>query len=434
MKKLVIILWLIISTVAFGKPAYKQWTAKEVTNRFITEYSVSGVYYSRGYYYTYDKKGKKGKMLTALYLNTNDARNNRFAFTVTVTTSEPIDFTVGGNEVALGSVNYVTNIVADHGKRAGAVFGMMAGVNVGDVEAVKTNITTNAYTVPDSIVKLAYKGEQSGYYVYTASLPYVDANGMKQLAVLVSASFKYGDALIFPLKDYYDDFIKLNQRDEADRIKSEREAILLARQKRAEDWTNSHVNTAKSLMKNFDTQYEGSMNRHSIWSKNGNYSTTYTGEHVRMTVTLDYNYVADFLQIQLFTASGNWGLMDNGAIYTADGSYTVSQKLTTYGVVGKWGDLSLTHSQHTMNIETRHAMTLEKMLNSGQPIKVQFSGNNAKTVTYTLNKSERAVLMELVNFCKAVDKNRPIVNYYGKILRFYWDEADFSDEILNWKD
>ena len=261
-----------------------------------------------------------------------------------------------------------------------------------------------------------------------------DANGMKQLAVLVTASFKYKDVLVFSLQDYYHDFINLNQRDEAVRVKSEREAILLARQKRAEDWTNAHVNTAKSLMKNFETQYEGSMYRHSIWSKNGNYSTTYTGEHVRMTVTLDRDYATDYLQIQLFTATGNWGLMDNGAIYTADGSYTLSFKLTTYGVVGKWGDLSLTHSQHTMNIDTQYAMTLEKMLNSGQPIKVQFSGNNAKTVTYTLNKSERAVLRELVNFCKTVDKNRPEVNYNGKILRFYWDEADFSDEILNWKD
>ena len=177
MKKLVLILVVILSSVAFGKPAYKQWTEKEVTNRFIRDYSVSGGYFSRGYYYTYDKKGKKGDMVTVLYVNTNDARNDKFTLMVTISTSEPIDFTVGGNEVSLGSVNYVTNIVADHGKRAGAVFGMLSGINVGDVEAVKTNITTNAYALPDSIIKLVYKGEQSGYYVYSASLPYIDANG-----------------------------------------------------------------------------------------------------------------------------------------------------------------------------------------------------------------------------------------------------------------
>lgn len=434
MKKSVLILGLIISTVAFGKPAYKQWTEKEVINKFTTKRIFESGYFSRGYYYIYDKKGKKGDMVTTLFVNTNDARNDKFTLMVTVSTSEPIDFDVGDNEVFLCSVRYQTNVVAHHGKRAGAVFGMLVGANTDLLDATQTNVTTNVLALPNSGVKLVYNGEKSGRHTYSALLPDTDSNGMKQLDVLVTATFKYRGALVFSLKDYYHDFMYLNQRNEEDRIKSEREAILLARQKRAEDWTNAHVNTAKSLMKNFKTQYEGSMYRHSIWSKQGNYSTIYTGEHVRMTVTLDNDYATDYLQIQLFTASGNWGLMDNGAIYTADGSYTLTDTLTSYGVVGKWGDLSLTHSQHTMNIDTLKMMTLEKMLNSGQPIKVQFSGNNAKTVTYTLNKSERVVLRELVNFCKAVDKNRPKVNYNGKILSFYWDEADFSDEILNWRD
>ena len=101
MKKLVLILGLIISTVAFGKPAYKQWKKSAVDfNRISSSSSMQVANFVNSEYVTVIRK-KSDWMSLALYISTNRLSDGVADVSVSLATTEPIDFSVGSNTIRL---------------------------------------------------------------------------------------------------------------------------------------------------------------------------------------------------------------------------------------------------------------------------------------------------------------------------------------------
>lgn len=113
MKKLIIILGLLLATsVAFGKPAYKQWKSDAYRQSWDSDdIVINGFLRLRADYFS-DKKKPQDKVVIAYYIDTNKIDNGKVRLIITMLTSVPLDFSVGVNEAVFRKNNdEVTNVL-----------------------------------------------------------------------------------------------------------------------------------------------------------------------------------------------------------------------------------------------------------------------------------------------------------------------------------
>ena len=103
MKKLTLSLVLLITatSVAFGKPAYKQWKWEKMDYSVNRDVEVEGSYLRFGYMSFRHKTKKDGNVYIGLFADTNRLTEGKVRIMVTASTSEKVDFSVGSNSVYL---------------------------------------------------------------------------------------------------------------------------------------------------------------------------------------------------------------------------------------------------------------------------------------------------------------------------------------------
>lgn len=350
MKKLVIILWLIISTVAFGKPAYKQWKKERVDFKRLSSSSSLQVanFYNCEYVTVMNKKSDW--MSLALYISTNRLSDGIADVFVSLATTEPIDFSVGTNTIRLQSTEL----------RASFKF----ITNINGVYSYRASITNVSF---DDIIK---------------------SHGL----VHVGPTFKY-PALINLTTDGY--FGRLENEMEKER--EEQAKILKIKQNR---------DRFEALKKRYNIKYSATLNGYEVYSKKANYGT---GLHARFGLLVREDtsglYEVSYLQFMLL----NWQvvpyIMSVGAFYTEDGEYVIRRPLGT-GYVGElgWkrpnGQVQYGFNYYILYGKSDNLQYLEKMVNSGEKLWLEFGGQGVETIKHWLYGVEIIDLKDLINFIK----------------------------------
>lgn len=184
MKKLIIIFGLLLATItAFGKPAYKQW-GKKATVVDIKEYKADQ-YFTMPYIYVYKKGKKDGDMVLSVSVITNDIAKKSVHPMVMLTTSEPIDFSVGQNSVFLGSISTNREEVVD---KAGSTALMLfsGGHITSDVKKTVTKVVTNKQRT----LSFVSNGYEAGRYTYMAVFTNINPEALAYYQIFVEPTFK----------------------------------------------------------------------------------------------------------------------------------------------------------------------------------------------------------------------------------------------------
>ena len=114
MKKLILSLMLLImvTSMAFGKPAYKQWKSDAYRQSWDSDDVVINGFLRLRVDYFSDKKKPQDKVVIAYYIDTNQIDNGKVRLMITMLTSVHLDFSVGVNEaVFIKNNDEVTNVL-----------------------------------------------------------------------------------------------------------------------------------------------------------------------------------------------------------------------------------------------------------------------------------------------------------------------------------
>ena len=354
MKKLALILGLIISTVAFGKPAYKQWKKERVDfKRLSSPSSLQVVNFVNSEYVTVMHK-KSDWMSLALYISTNRLSDSVADVVVSLATSEPIDFSVGSNTIRLQSTELYATF----------------------------KFITNS----------------SRSYSYKASITNVSLDDVFKSYGLVHvySAFKY-PALINLTTDGY--FTRLKNDMEKEREEQAKELNLKQNHNRFEE-----------LKKKYTIKYNSGVNGFEVWSKKPGHDT---GEHARFCLNVVYEhdkYRVQFMQFQVLTPQYYPSYMQTGAIHTEDGSHVIRRMLggSSIGELG-WlrnGAVQYGFNYYILYGRSNNLANLEALLNSGKKIYITFSGSGVETVSHWLYGVELEQLKDLIKFIKYLEAGK----------------------------
>lgn len=355
MKKLVIILGLIISTtVAFGKPAYKQWKKSAVDfNRISSSSSVQVANFVNNEYITAIRK-KSDWMSAALYISTNRLADGVADFSVSLVVTEPIDFSVGSNTIRLQN----TELCA------------------------KFKFITNS----------------NGVYSYRASITNVSLDDIFESygVVLMYPTFKYPAVISLTTAAYVR---QLKNDMEKEREEQAKKLKIKQNQDRFEE-----------LKKRYEIKYNSGVNGFEVWSKKPGHNT---GEHARFCLNVVYEddkYRVQFIQFQVLTPKYYPSYMQIGAIHTEDGSHVIRRILggSSIGELG-WlrdGAVQYMFNYYILYGRSDNLSDLEALANSGKKIYITFSGSGAETVSHWLYGVELEQLKDLIKFIKYLEAGK----------------------------
>lgn len=350
MKKLVLILWLIISTVAFGKPAYKQWKKERVDFKRLSSSSSLQVanFYNCEYVTVMNKKSDW--MSLALYISTNRLSDGIADVFVSLATTEPIDFSVGTNTIRLQSTEL----------RASFKF----ITNINGVYSYRASITNVSF---DDIIK---------------------SHGL----VHVGPTFKY-PALINLTTDGY--FGRLKNDMEKEREKQAKELKIKQNNDRFE-----------ALKKRYEVRYSASLNGYEVYSKKGSHGD---GLHARFGLLVKHDtddmYKSSYIQFMVLKWQVYPDIMSVGAFYTEDGKYVIRKPIGN-GYVGElgWkrpnGQVQYMFNYYILYDKSDNLQYLEKMINSGKKLYIEFGGQGAEAIKHWLYGVEIEQLKDLIKFIK----------------------------------
>ena len=353
MKKLIIVFGLLLVTgVAFGKPAYRQWKENKVDYSINRDKEVEGSYLRLGYMQVRHKTKKDGDFVVGWYLDTNRFNEGQVRIMVSVSASDKIDFSVGSNTVRYLSIGSgITNNV------------LLTNVSVSD-----------------------------GRYNYFADIGWVEASSLKGGTLFLISCFKdEGTWRLFDCIDIYSKW----QKEEADRVLNAKVEARLQAEKKAEE---DGINGVKKLINNkkYTVEYKANVDGQVIQVVDNDFSVN--GSSLVMDLIMNRtNYQPKCIQFKVLTDKLNsFGYMDNVYIYTADGNMRLR------GVMRNWFQPTI-NEYRTMGYKTyvlswcnsSDFYHLNDMLKSGKPIKISFSGS--ANVTHTLTASERKALSDLLD-------------------------------------
>lgn len=394
MKKLVIILWLIISTVAFGKPAYKQWSKSSVKEEFKKlDTSVAGVY-APEYIYSYKKGKKDGSMSTAVYVYTNRLSYDKADVVAVLMTSEPIDFSVGKNSVFLGRI--MTN------KQSGetsSVTPSSAGSLVYTIaKAVpKTVVTTNKQLTASFVSN----GLVDGFYQYAVRISNLHPETFAYVDFFIEPSFKNPYTYKFDLSEVARQYWRVR----SDKKQAEEDRVLAEQKKKADIKAGQNARF-EALKKRYTVKYSATLNGYEVYSKKGGHGD---GLHARFGLLVnqdtDGTYKASYLQFMVLQWQTFPSIMSVGAFYTEGGEYVIRKPIGN-GYVGElgWkrpnGQVQYMFNYYILYDKSDNLQYLEKMINSGKKLYIEFGGQGEETIKHWLYGVEIEQLKDLVNFIK----------------------------------
>lgn len=182
MKKLILglVLLVTVASVAFGKPAYKQWGKNSVVEEW-KEYDIQGAYAPK-YLTAYKKGGKDGSMSVAVYVKTNNIAKKSVLVAVSLITSEPIDFAVGDNFAFIGAIYTNEERVRDD---TSEFFQSFVGLT-GDRYKTKKTVVTNNHKMG----VFTANGSGDGRYYYKVVFDNIDPEVLGNYSVYIMPTFK----------------------------------------------------------------------------------------------------------------------------------------------------------------------------------------------------------------------------------------------------
>lgn len=388
MKKLTLSLVLLITatSVAFGKPAYKQWKkgSYEIDGKSVTEGELRGMITNRDLcqteYMIYNKSDNEDAMQVYLqyYIESHQIR-----LVIQVVTPEEIDFKVGKNIIELIENGDVVKRVK---------------LSQMTIDGVKQNIYLAEICSVDTRLPYQIKNLSSGH-------TYVRLFKVYKLPGHVSMSLRNGE---WAYNTWMNN--KVNQAN------AEREAL-----KRAEDmpfitYRDGLSNRYEALKKNYNVQYSGTSGVFSIWSKKPAPSTaTRFDVCVIMKSDSDMKFwrdtgneehlVAGAIQFQLIYPQFMPYAVNVGAIYTEDGMYSLRYPFN-FQLGDSFNEQGMKKSRYAIQVvmtprivkESDKFESLNKLFNSGKPIYIEFRGDMISPMKYQLTEQDIVRVKDLLKF------------------------------------
>lgn len=367
MKKLMIIFGLLLATsVAFGKPAYKQWKWEKMDYSVNRDVEVEGSYLRFGYMSFRHKTKKDGNVYIGLFADTNRLTEGKVRIMVTASTSEKVDFSVGSNSVYLICIG--------------------AGV-------------TN--TTPFKDV-----GVSDGRYSYFADVGWVDVRCLDTGTLFLKSFYKVADN--FRLFDCLGLYKEWREEEVLRQRQSDVDAFI--------EYRDGLDDRYKALVKNYEVKYNGAIGGYSIWSKK---SKSYTATRFAVCLSMkadgdmsfwrdsghDVHNVVRDIQFQLVIPQVVSYFVDVGAIYTADGEYSLRYPFSFYN--GEmFTEQGMSKARYCFDVimtprvvkESGKLEYLNKMFSSGKPIFIEFRGKVVGSMKYQLTAQDIAQVKDLLKF------------------------------------
>ena len=197
-----------------------------------------------------------------------------------------------------------------------------------------------------------------------------------------------------------------------DKVKREKEADEL----RFIEYRDGLDARYKALVKNYEVQYNGAIGGYSIWSKKSkSYTATRFAVGLSMKADRDMSFWRDSgheehnvvggIQFQLIIPQICSYFVDVGAIYTADGEYSLQypfsfyngEMLTENGMSKARYSFSVVMTPRVVK-ESGKLEYLNKMFNSGKPIYIEFRGRVIGSMKYQLTAHDIARVKDLLKF------------------------------------
>ena len=444
MKTLIIILGLLLATVtAFGKPAYKQWKERAL-NKKALDYSKEEVNsdVAHGYvrldaYYYHTSKKADGDMIVSAHVFTNGITSGKARVTVTVSTSEEIDFGVGSNKVIIGAYKTEMEVRDNSGAQMAASIFSGGWVSVSDK---KTVWVTNRVVMYEADLKVM-RVDGGGRFNYNADFGIVDLSAIRKAGykIIVEPTFKNPTRVDISFYNGY------SLMDSYRQIVADAEAKAEADAKARNE--ANRINKAKQILndKKYDVNFDGNYYAVSIPQSSADYKLSVDtvlngGKYAAVVLGVDTNYYASVIDVKfLMKAVNNYDTMQKVIIYTADGELRLEKSFRGYyGVESQWGTLKsagiplLTYS-FRLSYMSSDMPLMEKMLNSGKRITVRFVGSGAGNgdVYHTFTTSEIKTLKSLIGVAKQLNDVYFIENkykYQGSVDRWsVWDGSEVRD-------
>lgn len=260
----------------------------------------------------------------------------------------------------------------------------------------KTVVTTNKQLTASFVSN----GLVDGFYQYAVRISNLHPETFAYVDFFIEPSFKNPYTYKFDLSEVARQYWRVR----SDKKQAEEDAVLLAEKKKA-DIKAGQNDRFEALKKRYEVKYSSGLNGFEVYSKKPGHDT---GEHARFGVLVQEDrdvYKASFIQFMVLTPQFVPSFMSWGAIFTEDGEYVIRRPLGN-GYVGELGwKRPSGHVQYGFNYyilydKSDNLQYLEKMINSGKKIYVEFTGSGAEPVKHWLYGVEIEQLKDLVKFIK----------------------------------
>lgn len=209
----------------------------------------------------------------------------------------------------------------------------------------------------------------------------------------VLSTFKYSKNLHLASGDYFsllESSTKKEREEQAKRLK-----------------IKQNNDRFEALKKHYEVKYSATLNGYEVYSKKP--GPNLTGDHARFGILVKQDtsgvYEASYLQFMVLMWQTFPSIMSVGAFYTEDGTYIIRRPLGT-GYVGElgWkrpnGQVQYGFNYYILYNKSDNLQYLEKMINSGKKLYIEFGGQGEETVKHWLFGVEVNQLKDLINFVK----------------------------------